>query len=83
MQSHAGPPYYLSRDGHLECITVLEALLTPEEFTGYLRGTALAYLWREGRKDAGPGDAQKAMWFCARLAQEREKDATGRQPPIC
>jgi hypothetical protein len=39
------PSHYTRTDG-VECIVAIKSMLTPEEFLGYLRGTALKYLWR-------------------------------------
>lgn len=34
----------------------------------FLRGNAIKYLWRLGRKDAASQDAHKALWYIDRLA---------------
>jgi hypothetical protein len=52
----------------IECVDALRAVLTEEEFLGYCRGSAIAYLWRIGRKDAPRQEAQKAMWYVSWLA---------------
>jgi hypothetical protein len=62
------PDHY--RGGDVECIDALRAALSPEEFRGYCRGSAIAYLWRLGRKDAPEQEARKALWFTAWLAGE-------------
>lgn len=59
------PPHYTA--GGIECIDYLAAKLTPEEFRGYLRGNALKYLSRLGRKDEATDDAAKAAWYVDRL----------------
>ena len=38
-------------DTTYECIKVLEAWLPPEQYKGFLRGNALKYLCRVGKKD--------------------------------
>lgn len=47
--------------GDLECVDVTSRL-------GFLRGNAIKYLWRLGRKDAASQDAHKALWYIDRLA---------------
>ena len=66
------PPHY---QGDVECIDALRAALSPEEFRGYCRGSAIAYLWRLGRKDAPEQEARKAAWFVAWLAGEDPRSA--------
>ena len=47
----------------MQAIDVIEAALTPEEFAGYLKGSALKYKLRAG--DKGPADKclAKARWY--------------------
>ena len=54
--------------GDIECIDALRACLTPEEFRGYCKGSAMAYLWRLGQKDAPEQEAKKAIWYMNWLA---------------
>jgi hypothetical protein len=54
--------------GDIECIDALRSCMTAEEFNGYCRGSALAYLWRMGKKDAPEQEAEKAIWFLTWLA---------------
>lgn len=46
------PSHYVA--GEFECIEVMRAVFTPEEFRGHCLCTAFAYLWRHGRKDGEP-----------------------------
>ena len=46
----------------------LEAWLTPEEFRGYQKGVAIAYLARE-RKKGGTQDIEKAMHHLMKLVE--------------
>lgn len=48
--------------GDLECVDVTSRL-------GFLRGNAIKYLWRLGRKDSASQDAYKALWYIDRLAE--------------
>lgn len=58
------PEHYTK--GGIECIDAIEAMLTPEEFEGMLKGNALKYIWRERHK-AGNESIQKAIWYLTRL----------------
>ncbi len=60
------PSHY--QQGEIECIDALRAALTPEEFRGYCKGSAMAYLWRLGHKDAPEQEAKKALWYINWLA---------------
>tara|TARA_R100000995_G_scaffold53928_1_gene26367 strand:+ start:1315 stop:1542 length:228 start_codon:yes stop_codon:yes gene_type:complete len=58
------PEHY--NQGDIECIDAIEAMLTEEEFIGYLRGNSLKYRWRFRYKN-GVEDLQKAEWYEKRL----------------
>jgi hypothetical protein len=45
--------------------TVMEALLTHEEFVGFLKGNVIKYAMRQGRK--GPDDAGKLEHYIQKL----------------
>lgn len=51
---------------------VMEAWLTPEEYRGYHKGVAIAYLARE-RQKGGDGDIKKAIHHLQRLVETWEK----------
>ena len=51
------PAHY--NKGGIECIDGIEAMLTEEEFIGYLRGNSLKYRWRFPYKN-GIEDLKKA-----------------------
>lgn len=59
--------------GGLECIDAMKAISTPEEFRGYLRLTALKYLWRLGEKDCPAKEAKKAKDYITWLYNELAK----------
>jgi hypothetical protein len=44
----------------------MEAMLSPEEFIGYLRGNSFKYRWRFRYKN-GIEDLRKANWYEQRL----------------
>lgn len=58
------PPHYTR--GGIECIDAIKAALTEQEFRGYLKGTAMAYIWRERYKN-GDEDVAKAGWYINRI----------------
>ena len=47
---------------------VMEAVLTKEEFIGYLKGNVIKYSMRAGRKE-GSDDAGKAMHYKMKLKE--------------
>lgn len=57
------PPHYTK--GGIETIDYIQAKLSPEEYSGYLRGNLLKYASRLGEKDSD--DAGKAAWYAQRL----------------
>jgi len=61
------PPHY--NNGSVECIEAIEAMLTPDEFIGYLRGNSLKYRWRFRYKNKPIEDLRKARWYEERLLQ--------------
>ena len=66
-------------NGNIECIEAIEAMLTHEEFIGYLRGNSLKYRWRFRYKN-GLQDLDKADWYENKLKQilkERSTNETG------
>jgi hypothetical protein len=67
MKDAINPDHYKSDEG-IECIDGIRAALTPEEFRGYCKGSAMAYLWRLGKKDAPEQEAGKANWYVTWLS---------------
>ena len=59
------PPHY--NNGSVECIEAIEAMLTKDEYIGYLRGNALKYMWRFRYKKKPFEDLRKARWYEERL----------------
>ena len=55
----------------IECIDAIEAMLTHEEFVGYLRGNSLKYRWRFRYKN-GTEDLLKAQWYERKLLKVLE-----------
>ena len=61
------PPHY--NKGGVECIHAIQAMLTPDEFVGYLRGRSLKYRWRMRYKSNPIQDMEKAEWYEKKLMQ--------------
>lgn len=64
------PKHYCK--GGLECIQVIKAQLTPEQYKGYLYGNVLKYMWRWQDKN-GLEDLRKAAKYLEWLIKEIEK----------
>lgn len=71
MKDNINPDHY-RRDGGMECIEAIEAMVAdwPPE-TAYRLGNVLKYLWRHQEK-GGTESLRKAMWYL-----EREINAPG------
>ena len=63
------PAHY--NQGHTECIDAIEAMLSQEEYIGYLRGNSMKYRWRFRYKN-GLEDLNKAEWYEKRLTKFME-----------
>lgn len=55
---------------------VMESVLTPEEFVGFLKGNVIKYSMRAGRKE-GSDDANKARHYMMKLNEIRAKNTKG------
>lgn len=64
------PPHY--NQGKIECIEAMEAMLSPEEFRGFLRGSIFKYQWRVMNKN-GVEDLEKAKWYLEKLLEKLEE----------
>ena len=65
------PKHYLK--GGLECIQVIKAELTPQQYEGYLYGNVLKYMWRWLDKN-GLEDLRKAAKYLEWLQEEVKKN---------
>ena len=54
--------------GGIECIDAIEASLGKDEFTGFLRGNIIKYVWRYRDKN-GLEDLKKAQWYLNKLIE--------------
>lgn len=66
------PSHYTQ--GSIECIDAMEAMLSRDEFIGYLRGNIFKYQWRYKDKN-GLEDLKKANWYSAKLLELEELDS--------
>ena len=70
-------PSHYQLDG-MEAIDIIKAILTPEEYRGYLKGNTLKYIIREPFKGNPAQDVSKAQWHLERyygmLNVDKEKD---------
>lgn len=60
------PSHYTT--GGIECIDAMQAMLSRDEFIGYLRGNVFKYQWRYQHKN-GVEDLKKAQWYANRLIE--------------
>jgi len=62
------PNHY--NNGSIECIEGIQASMSTEAFSGYLKGNCMKYLWRYDYKGKPLEDLQKAQWYLAELIKE-------------
>ena len=62
-----------------EWIKVLEAQLPPEQYKGFLRGNALKYLCRVGKKDNTVQELKKAEWYLNKLIEKELQENEGKR----
>ena len=66
-----GPQYYKTMS--IEPWDVMQAILTPEEWRGYLKGNIVKYAMRQGRKLDSLDDAEKARHYARKLHESMKK----------
>ena len=59
------PEHYTQ--GTIECIDAIAASMSINEFTGYLKGNCIKYLWRYRNKGNAKEDLEKARWYLNKL----------------
>ncbi len=64
-EKQVGGTHY--KDMPLQPWDVMEAVLTPEEFRGFLKGNIIKYALRQGKKDSD--DAGKAKHYLEKLKE--------------
>lgn len=65
------------KDMGIQPWAVMEAVLTPEEWVGYLKGNVIKYGMRQGKKDSD--DANKARHYALKLEEVRNQQAHRQQ----
>jgi hypothetical protein len=65
-EKQVGGTHY--KDMPIQPWTVMEAVLTQQEFIGFLKGNVIKYSMRQGRKD-GSDDAGKAQHYLDKLKE--------------
>ncbi len=53
---------------------VMQAVLTPEEFIGFLKGNVITYSMRQGKKEGSTDDAEKALHYLQKLREIERGD---------
>ena len=64
------------KDMPIQTWHVMEAVLTRDEFIGFLKGNVIKYSLRAGRKD-GTDDAGKAVHYMMKLKEFQDGSNTG------
>lgn len=64
------------KDMAIQPWTVMEAVLTPEEFRGFLKGNIIKYAMRQGKKE-GSDDAGKGLHYKYKLDEVTNGNARG------
>lgn len=67
------PAHYGGENNLYECIKVLKAWLSPEEYKGFLKGNVIKYLCRQGKKDESKQELKKAEWYLEKLIETFEE----------
>ncbi len=60
-------------DTTYECVKVLKAWLSSDEYKGFLQGNAIKYLCRLGKKDKRKTELTKAKWYIEKLIEEEKE----------
>lgn len=68
-ESDINHPSRYGGDTEYECIKVLKAWLNEDEYRGFLRGNAVKYLCRLGKKDEAVKEIEKAKWYLDKLEE--------------
>lgn len=62
-------PQRYNGDSVYECIKVMRAWSTPEEYRGFLKNTIIKYLCRVGKKDEAVQELKKARFYLDKLIE--------------
>ena len=67
-------PIHYGGDTEYECIKVLNAWMTKDEFIGFCKGNALKYLCRSGKKDEILQEYNKAKWYIEKMIERMKSN---------
>lgn len=62
-------PQRYGGDTQYECVKVLKAWMSEEEYRGWLKGSAIKYLCRLGKKDDAVQELNKSAWYINKLIE--------------
>ena len=69
MSDQVNSPSHYMKNGN-ECIDIIKSSMSDEQFSGYLIGNTIKYLWRYDLKGKPKQDLEKARWYLDRLLKE-------------
>lgn len=76
VKENVNHPGHYGGDTTYECIKVLKAWMSEDEYKGFLKGNAIKYLCRTGKKDDTVQDLRKAVWYIERLVESTKEKAS-------
>ena len=62
------------KDMTIQPWAVMQAVLTSEEFVGFLKGNVIKYSMRQGKKEGSTDDAEKALHYLQKLREIERGD---------
>lgn len=72
LKEQVNHPKHYGGDTTYECIKVLRAWLTDDEYKGFLKGNVIKYLCRAGKKEQELQDVKKALWYLQELEKSMQ-----------
>lgn len=70
-QNNVNHPTHYQSDSGIECIDAIQAMSSPDEFVGFLKGNIIKYVWRYKNK-SGVEDLEKAQWYLNKLIETQQ-----------
>lgn len=75
-------PQRYGGDTQYECVKVLKAWMSEEEYRGWLKGSAIKYLCRLGKKDDAVQELNKSAWYVNKLIESYKEEKAGETSEI-
>lgn len=75
-------PQRYGGDTQYECVKVLKAWMSEEEYRGWLKGSAIKYLCRLGKKDDAVQELNKSAWYVNKLIESYKEEKAEETPEI-